>query len=189
VEIALPADFEVREGKRRMIYFLLFWTFFRIGLFSFGGGYAMLSMIQQEVVVHHHWLTNTQLTDMIAISQMTPGPIAINAATFIGYRQAGFWGSVFTTMGVVLPSLILMALITLTYLRLKGKAWFNLILADLRILVIALIASAAWLAAKASITNLFGICIFIACLGLSLKYKLHPILLMLLAGIAGIIFS
>jgi chromate transporter len=165
----------------------LCWTFFKIGLFSIGGGYAMLSMIQQEVVIKHHWLTNQQLTDMIAISQMTPGPIAVNVATFIGYRQAGFWGSFFCTLGVVLPSIILMLIITISYLKLKKKAWFSGMLKDLRPLVIGLIASAAWLTAKAAFVNWFGIIVFAACFILSLKFKLHPILLMALAGLAGII--
>lgn len=170
-----------------MIYLQLFLTFFKIGLFSFGGGYAMLSMIQQEVVMNHQWLTNKQLTDMIAISQMTPGPIAINAATFIGYRQAGWWGSVFTTVGVVLPSLILMSLITMFYLKLRGKPWFNVVFRDLRPLVIGLIGAAAVLAGRSAITDWFGVIVFCLCLGLSLKYKVHPIILMVLSGIAGIL--
>lgn len=169
-----------------MLWQLMF-TFFKIGLFSVGGGYPMLSMIQQEVVEKHHWMTAQQVTDMIAISQMTPGPIAINVATFIGYRQAGFPGAVFTTVGVVLPSLILMLLLTLFYLKLRGKGWFNAILKGLRPLVVGLIVAAAWLTAKASFVNWFGVAVFAACFVLSLKFKLHPLILMLLAGIAGII--
>jgi chromate transporter len=170
-----------------MIYLQLFWTFFKIGLFSFGGGYAMLSMIQQEVVMSHKWLSNTQLTDMIAISQMTPGPIAINAATFIGYRQAGLGGSIVTTVGVVLPSLILMSLITIFYLKLRGKTWFSVVFKDLRPLVIGLIGAAAVLAGKSAITDWFGIVVFLLCFGLSLKYKVHPVILMALSGLAGIL--
>jgi chromate transporter len=163
------------------------WTFFKIGLFSIGGGYAMLSMIQQEVVIKNQWMTNQQLTDMIAISQMTPGPIAVNVATFIGYRQAGFWGSVFTTFGVVLPSLILMLLITVSYLKLKHKVWFTQIMKDLRPLVIGLIASAAWLTAKTAFVDWFGMIVFAVCFFLSLRFKLHPVILMALAGLAGVL--
>ena len=83
-----------------MTYLTLIWTFFKIGLFSFGGGYAILAMIQQEAVVRHAWLSPSEFTDVVAISQMTPGPIAINAATFIGYRQAGIPGSLLCTFGV-----------------------------------------------------------------------------------------
>jgi chromate transporter len=165
----------------------MFSTFFRIGLFSIGGGYAMLTMIQQEVVVRHHWLSQQQMTDMIAISQMTPGPIAINVATFVGFRQAGYWGSVVTTLGVILPSLLIMLLLTLFYLKLKTQPWFDAILKDLRILVIGLIISAAWLTAKASFSDWFGVVIFIACFVLSLRYKINPLLLMLGAGLAGIL--
>jgi chromate transporter len=165
----------------------LFATFFKIGLFSFGGGYAMLSMIQQEVVVKNQWLSSQQMTDMIAISQMTPGPIAINVATFIGYRQSGILGSVVTTLGVVMPSIILMLLITLFYLKLRGKGWFDAILKGLRPLVIGLIVSAAWLTAKSAFVDWFGVVVFALCFVLSLKYRTHPILLMALAGVAGIL--
>lgn len=81
------------------MYLTLFWTFVKIGLFSFGGGYAILAMIQQEAVVRNAWLSSAEFADVVAISQMTPGPIAINAATFIGYRQAGIPGSLLCTFG------------------------------------------------------------------------------------------
>ncbi|HOV16102.1 MAG TPA: chromate transporter [Candidatus Cloacimonadota bacterium] len=172
-----------------MMLWDLFITFFRIGLFSFGGGYAMLSLIQQEVVINHHWLSQQQMTDMIAISQMTPGPIAINAATFVGYRQAGFWGSVFTTLGVILPSLIIMLLLTLFYLKLRNQEWFKTILQELRPLIIGLIAAAALLTAKSSFPDLFSVFVFLGCFLLAWKTKLNPILLMVLAGAAGVIYG
>ena len=86
-----------------MIYLKLFWTFFKIGLFSFGGGYAILAMIRQEVVLKNAWISSSQFMDVVAISQMTPGPIAINAATFIGYQKGGLWGAVLSTLGVIFP--------------------------------------------------------------------------------------
>ncbi|MBM4398920.1 MAG: chromate transporter [Candidatus Cloacimonetes bacterium] len=164
-------------------------TFFKIGLFSVGGGYPMLSMIHQEVVVKHGWMTSQQVTDMVAISQMTPGPIAINVATFIGYKQAGFLGAVFTTLGVVLPSLILMFLITFFYLKLRGKGWFDAVLKGLRPLIVGLIVSAAWLTAKSAFVDWFGIAVFAICFFLSLKYKVNPVILMLGAGIAGVLIG
>jgi chromate transporter len=172
-----------------MMLWQMFTTFFKIGLFSIGGGYAMLSMIQQEIVVKHQWLSQQQMTDMIAVSQMTPGPIAINVATLIGFRQAGFWGSVVTTFGVVLPSLIIMLLITVFYLKLKGKGWFDAVLKGLRPLVIGLIVSAAWMTAKSSFVSLFASTVFASCFALSLKYRTNPIILMVLAGLAGIFFG
>lgn len=104
-----------------MIFLQLFYTFFKIGLFGFGGGYAMISMIQGEVVTRHEWLSSTEFTDIIAISQMTPGPIGINSATYVGYSAVvnagyshviGILGSVVATVSVVLPSFILMVLIS-----------------------------------------------------------------------------
>ena len=109
-----------------MIFLQLFYTFFKIGLFGFGGGYAMLSMIQGEVVTRHNWLSSSEFTDIIAISQMTPGPIGINSATYVGYQaviEAGYshavgvLGSIIATVSVVLPSFILMVLISRFFLK------------------------------------------------------------------------
>ena len=90
----------------------LFITFFKIGAFTFGGGYAMIPIIQHEVVEKNHWVTDDDILEIIAISESTPGPIAINSATFIGYRICGFWGSFFSTLGVVLPSFVIILLIS-----------------------------------------------------------------------------
>lgn len=96
-----------------MIYLQLFYTFFKIGLFGFGGGYAMLSMIQGEVVTRYGWVSSQEFTDIVAISQMTPGPIGINAATYVGFTSTGsVWGSIIATFAVVLPSFILMLTIS-----------------------------------------------------------------------------
>ena len=101
-----------------MIYLQLFYTFFKIGLFGFGGGYAMLSMIQGEVVTRYGWVTSQEFTDIVAISQMTPGPIGINAATYVGFTSTGsVWGSVIATFAVVLPSFILMLTISKFFLK------------------------------------------------------------------------
>lgn len=93
--------------------FLLFFTFFKIGLFTFGGGYAMIAQIRETIVENKKWLTEDELLHIITIAEATPGPIAINMATFIGYKRKGFWGSVFCTLGVVLPSFMIIFLISL----------------------------------------------------------------------------
>ena len=93
----------------------LFWIFFKLGLFTFGGGYAMLPHIKEVVVEKKSWLTEDEILEIIAIAESTPGPIAINMATYIGYKQKGFWGSLFATMGVVLPSLIIIFVISLFF--------------------------------------------------------------------------
>ncbi|MBR4931078.1 MAG: chromate transporter, partial [Bacteroidaceae bacterium] len=112
-----------------LLYLKLFWTFFQIGLFGFGGGYAMISMIQGEVVGRHHWMTDGEFTDIVAISQSTPGPIVINSATYVGYTSlinAGYapvWGalgSLIATFAVVLPSLILMLAISRFFMKYKN---------------------------------------------------------------------
>lgn len=96
-----------------MVYLELLWSFFQIGLFSIGGGYAAMPLIQHQVVELHPWLTMNQFADVMTISEMTPGPIAINCATFVGYRRGGFWGSVAATLGVVTPSFLIIWLISL----------------------------------------------------------------------------
>lgn len=169
--------------------FILFWTFFKIGLFSFGGGYAILAMIQQEVVVNHQWLTAAEFTDVVAISQMTPGPIAINAATFIGFRQAGIGGALLCTFGVILPSLILMLLITLTYLRLRRLPWFKNIFQKLRWLTLGLIGAAAVLIGQNALLDWFSVAVFVISLAIYWRFTFNPVYLMLGAALVGIVLG
>ena len=105
-----------------MIYLQLFLSYLKIGFFGFGGGYAMLSLIQNEIVEQRGWLTATQFADIVAVSQITPGPIAINSATYIGYTIAGFGGSVVATFAVCLPSLTLMLKLTSFFLRYRENS-------------------------------------------------------------------
>ena len=127
-----------------MLYLHLFYTFFKIGLFGFGGGYAMLSMIQGEVVTRYGWLTPQEFTDIVAISQMTPGPIGINSATYVGFTATGsVWGSIIATFAVVLPSFILMLTISKFFLKYQKHPAVEAIFAGLRPAVVGLLASAA----------------------------------------------
>lgn len=135
-----------------VLFLLLFYTFFKIGLFGFGGGYAMLSMIQGEVVTKYQWLTTSQFTDIVAISQMTPGPIGINSATYVGYSavvNAGFppamgvLGSAMATFAVVLPSFILMFTITKILIKYRETDLVDTMFSLLRPTVVGLIAAAA----------------------------------------------
>lgn len=134
-----------------MIFFLLFITFFQIGLFGFGGGYGMLSLIQNEVVYNHHWLTTSQFTDIVAISQMTPGPIGINSATYCGYtavHNAGYGnalsmlGSGIATFALVLPSFILMILISRMFLKYMNTTMVQSAFSGLRPAVVGLLGAA-----------------------------------------------
>ena len=127
-----------------MIYLQLFYTFFKIGLFGFGGGYAMLSMIQGEVVTRYGWVSSQEFTDIVAISQMTPGPIGINAATYVGFTSTGsVWGSIIATFAVVLPSFILMLTISKFFLKYQKHPVVESVFSGLRPAVVGLLASAA----------------------------------------------
>lgn len=127
-----------------MVYWDLFLTYLKIGLFGFGGGYAMLPLIQHEVVNKHHWLTITQFTDIIAISQVTPGPIAINSATYIGYTATGnIYGSILATLGVCLPPTIIMLIMCKFYISFKHNQMVEGMFMGIRPVVIGLMASAA----------------------------------------------
>ncbi len=137
-----------------MIFLQLFYTFFIIGLFGFGGGYGMLSLIQTETVLHHHWLSTAEFTNIVAISQMTPGPIGINSATYCGYvavHNAGYSsalavvGSACATFALVLPSFILMVLISKMFMRYMDTAPVRSVFAGLRPAVVGLLAAATLL--------------------------------------------
>lgn len=137
-----------------MIYLYLFFTFFQIGLFGFGGGYGMLSLIQTETVIQHHWLTSAEFTNIVAISQMTPGPIGINSATYCGYAAIhnagyGMWmsvlGSVVATTALVLPSLVLMILISKMFMKYMNTEPVQNIFSGLRPAVVGLLAAATLL--------------------------------------------
>ena len=170
-----------------MIYLQLFFTFFVIGLFTFGGGYAMLSLIQNEVVVNHAWITAQEFTDMVAISQMTPGPIGINSATYVGYAVSGnIFGSLTATIAVSLPSFIIILLICRIYSKFKESNIFASLMKTLRPVVIGMIGAAAGiLITKDNFIDWTSWVLFagafIACQWL----KMNPILVIILAGVTG----
>lgn len=174
-----------------MIYLQLLYSYLKIGFFGFGGGYAMLSLIQNEVVVQNQWMTNAEFTDIVAVSQMTPGPIAINSATYIGYTVAGFWGSVVATTAVCLPALTLMILITRFFLQLRDNRYVKGAIAGMKPVVVGMIGAAALLlmfpksADGASFIDGWSWALFAAAMVASLK-KVNPILLIVLGAMAGV---
>lgn len=180
-----------------MIYLQLFYTFFKIGLFGFGGGYAMLSMIQGEVVTRYNWVSSQEFTDIVAISQMTPGPIGINAATYVGFTSTGsIWGSVIATFAVVLPSFILMLTISKFFLKYQKHPAVESVFSGLRPAVVGLLASAALVLmntenfgspTKDIYTFLISVIIFLIAFIGTKKYKANPILMIIACGIAGLI--
>lgn len=169
-----------------MIYLQLFYSYLKIGFFGFGGGYAMLSLIQNEIVENRGWLTSAEFADIVAISQITPGPIAVNSATFVGYGVTGnVWGSVIATVAVCLPALTLMMLITRFYMKLAGNAWVDGAVKGMQPMVIGMIVAAALLLmTPESFIDWKSWAIFGACFGASL-FKVNPILLIVLSGFAG----
>ncbi|WP_274957621.1 chromate transporter [Millionella massiliensis] len=169
-----------------MLYLQLFLTFFKIGVFGFGGGYAMISLIQAEVVANHGWISAAQFADIIAISQVTPGPIAINSATYIGYTATGsVWGSALATLGVCTPSLIIMLIASHFYLRMKDNPYVSQVMKALRPVVIGLILAAALLLLTPdNFIDWKSYLIFGAVLVAAMR-KVSPILLIVLAGVAG----
>lgn len=177
-----------------MIYLELFLSFLQIGLFSFGGGYAAMPLIQGQVVNGHHWLSMTEFTDLITISQMTPGPIAVNSATFVGIRIAGIPGALVATLGCILPSCLIVTLIASFYLKYRNLSVFQSVLATLRPAVVAMIAACRCLHSDNRFLGKQNchcsqeypwslVFIFIISAVLLQKYKINPILVMILAGI------
>ena len=180
-----------------MIYLQLFYTFFKIGLFGFGGGYAMLSMIQGEVVTRYDWVSTQEFTDIVAISQSTPGPIGINAATYVGFTATGsIWGSVIATFAVVLPSFILMLTISKFFLKYQKHPVVESIFNGLRPAVVGLLASAALVLMNVenfgsptedTYSFIISIIIFLIAFIGTRKYKANPILMIIACGIAGLL--
>ena len=175
-----------------MIYLQLFISYLKIGFFGFGGGYAMLSLIQNEIVEQRGWITVSQFADIVAVSQMTPGPIAINSATYIGYTIGGFWGSVVATIAVCLPALTVMLALTKFFLKLKDNRYVHGVITGMRPVVVGMIAAAALLLifpkqrADSSFIDHWSWILFAATLYASYK-KVNPILLIALSAVAGIV--
>lgn len=180
-----------------MLYLQLFYTFFKIGLFGFGGGYAMLSMIQGEVVTRYGWLTAQEFTDIVAVSQMTPGPIGINCATYVGFTSTGsVFGSMLATFAVMLPSFILMLTISRFFLKYQKHPVVESVFRGLRPAVVGLLASAALvLMTKENFSSptedvysftLSCIIFLVAFVG-TRKYKVNPIAMILACGVAGLL--
>ena len=182
-----------------MIYLQLFWSFIQIGMFSFGGGYAAMPLIQGQVVTDHGWLTMSEFTDLITISQMTPGPIAVNSATFVGLKIAGIPGAVVATLGCILPSCVIVSLLAYLYVKYKNMEVMKTILAYLRPAVVSMIAISGISILISSFfkESIIGISylryhamiVFVICLILLRKYKMNPILVMVLAGISEVVIQ
>lgn len=171
-----------------MIYLQLLYSYLKIGFFGFGGGYAMLSLIQYEVVEKHAWMTGEEFADIVAVSQITPGPIAVNSATYVGYTVTGnVWGSLIATVAVCLPALTIMLLVTKFYLKLSDNRYVGGAMRGMQPMIIGMIVAAALLLiSPATFIDWTSWAIFGACLAAS-YFKVNPILLIVLSGAAGFV--
>ena len=184
-----------------MIYIQLFLSFLQVGALSFGGGYAAMPLIQEQVVNLHSWLSMSEFTNLITIAEMTPGPIAVNSATFVGMQIAGILGAVIATLGCILPSCIIVTLLAYVYMKYRNMSLLQGTLASLRPAVVSMIA-------KAGVTILISaffidgtvnlirqnVCVemiifFVMALVLLRKFKINPILAMVLCGVANVVLS
>ncbi len=180
-----------------MILLKIFWSFFQIGLFSIGGGMAAIPLIKNQVVELNNWLTLTEFTDLITIAEMTPGPIAINSATFVGIRIAGVTGAIVATLGCILPSCIIVSILAWIYFRYKELSLMQGVLAGLRPAIVALIASAGFsililalwgedgVSLNPSSINLISLILFTVSIIILRKWKPNPIYIMLGSGVVG----
>lgn len=171
-----------------MIYLQLFLSYLKIGFFGFGGGYAMISLIQSEIVTGHQWLTATEFADVVAVSQMTPGPIAINCATYVGYLVTGnVWGSVLATFAVSLPPLTIMLLIAKFYARLRDNRFMKSALYWMLPMTVGMIASAFLiLSTRETFSDWWSVGIFAAAF-IAVWKKFNPILTLIIAAALGLI--
>jgi len=189
-----------------VLYLKLFWTFFKIGLFGFGGGYGMLSLIQNEVVENHQWITNSEFTDIVAVSQMTPGPIGINSATYVGFkaienagmsRTEAVCGSLLASFSVMLPSFILMLLISAFFMHYKDHKSVQTVLKWLRPVVVGMLTAAVLLLLNEENLGVFSannlqfyvsIGLFLLAFVATYFWKIGPIKVILMAGLFGGVF-
>ncbi len=170
------------------VFLKLFLSFFKIGAFSFGGGYAMLPLIEEEVIHLHNWITTSEFIDILAISEMTPGPIAINSATFLGYKIAGLMGSAVATFAVTLPSFLIMTAIFLSINKFKDSPYVAWAFDGIRPVVIGLILAAAINIGMTTLVDIKSILIAATLFYVVAFRDLNPILAIVIAGILGIIF-
>ncbi|SDT41302.1 chromate transporter [Paenibacillaceae bacterium GAS479] len=170
----------------------LFWTFFKIGFMSFGGGYAMLPVIGQATLTNG-WMDAQEYSEAIAIAGMAPGPVAMNAAVYVGYSTAGWPGSIFASLGMILPSAIIIFLVATFFYRMYDNHWVQATLGGMKPAVIALIAYAAYTMTinsnfklAASVSTFASVAIFVAALVAMIKFRVHPLAIILGSGIVGI---
>jgi chromate transporter len=165
----------------------LFWSFAKVGALPFGGGYAMLPLLQREIVERRGWATEEELTDYYAISQCTPGPIALNTATFVGQKQGGLAGGVAATLGLIFPSLVIILLIAALLRNFSDLPLVKNAFAGIRVVVCVLLVNSVVRLAKKTVIDLPALLIFLAVFALAVFTGISPALLILAAALAGLL--
>lgn len=163
----------------------LFFSFFKVGLFTFGGGYAMLPLLQDELVKKKKWTTDEELLDYFSIGQCTPGVIAVNVSTFIGYKRKGILGGCIATLGIIAPSIIIITLIAAVLSIYMGNTYVNYAFAGIRIAVTALILETLIKLGKKGVSDHWGIAIFLCACLLLILFNVSAIIIVILAALAG----
>jgi chromate transporter len=163
----------------------LFLIFVKIGAFNFGGGYAILPLIEKEIITNNGWLLSKDFIDIIALSQMTPGPISINSATFVGYRVSGFWGAVAGTVGVVFPAYFLVTFAARFIKKYRGTGAMDCAFLGLRPAVIGLIVSATISVGREAFVDVKSVLLAVVAAVLVFKTKLNPIMILIISGALG----
>ena len=174
------------KGKMKLLI-ELFTTFFKIGLFTFGGGYAMIPLIEREVVEGKKWISSDDVLDMLAIAESTPGPLAVNSATFVGYRMAGVLGSAFATIGLAIPSVVIICIISLFLTEFQENIWFQHIFRGIRSGVLVLMVNAVIKFARKCPKYWFMYALMLAAFVLAAFTDIDIAFILLGGGIIGII--
>lgn len=167
----------------------LFLSFLKIGAFTFGGGYAMMPIMHKEVVDKKHWATDEDIIKLLVISESTPGVLAVNSATFIGYKIGGFWGSLLATIGVVLPSFVVISVISLFIMQFKEIEWVNYVFMGIRAGVAMLILNAVFKLSKNVKKTTFSILLFMISFVVALLTDFSVIIILMIGAVLGIIFG
>jgi chromate transporter len=171
-----------------MIYLQLFLSFLQVGLFSIGGGYAAIPLIESQVVINHAWLTMSEFTDLVTIAEMTPGPIAVNSATFVGIRIGGILGAVIATLGCIVPSLIVVSVLAFVYYKYRSADFMKRMLKVIRPVVVSLIAAAGIrilsnVAGFGGNIDWKGLILFSVAFVTMKTTKVNPVLIMVACGV------
>lgn len=167
----------------------MFFTFFRIGAVTFGGGYAMLPILQREVVEKKHWATDEELTDYYAIGQCTPGVIAVNTATFIGQKYRGIPGGIITTLGVVSPSLIIISIIAALINNFSDILWVQNALGGIRVCVCVFILNSVVKLYKSAVRDKAALAMYVVLFAVAVFFDFSPVWFVLVAGVLGVVFT